>query len=127
MMNFFCSCSSSSTSKSHCVTSIAYDTSFTEEGNCPLIRLFFTTGFENNRLTINWNNAIIYNGFITSDKIKGLALSSVTLPKKLCTLNVIVDKISLDTKPGTDYCNMLFWKSNDSLFLEYTNRNPEFD
>ncbi|MFH0866695.1 MAG: hypothetical protein V1904_10890 [Bacteroidota bacterium] len=120
------SCSSSS-SGSHNVTSISYDTIHREEGSCTLLRLFFTTGFDNNKLTVNWNNAIIYNGTLTTDKVKGLALRSVTLPKNQCRLEVTIDDISLETEPGTDYCNMMFRKSNDSLFLEYTNKKPEFD
>ncbi len=124
MLNFVCSCSSS---KYHYVTSISYDTTYTEKGNCTLIRLFFTTGFNNNKLTVNWNNAIIYDAPITTDNVRGLALRSVTLPKNQCKLEIKIDDISLETEPETDYCNMMFRKSNDSLFLEYTNRNPEFD
>jgi hypothetical protein len=118
---------STSSSRFHNVTSISYDTIHHDEGNCPLIRLFFTTGFDNNKLIVNWNNAIIYNDTITTVKIKDFALCSVTLPKKKCKLEVTVDNISLETEPDTDYCNLIFWKSNDSLFLEYTNKKPEFD
>lgn len=118
---------SSSVSKSHNVTVTEYDTVNDEYSNCSLTHLFFTTGFENNKLTVNWNNAVIYLGVISTDKIKGCALSSVTIPKNNCQLVVDVDNNSLSTYPGTEYCNMLFRKSGDTLFLLYTNRNPEFE
>jgi hypothetical protein len=123
---FICSCSTSST-KYHDVTVVTYDTISTSQNDCPVIRLFFTTGFENNQLIVNWNNAIIYNGKITSDQIKGVALRSVTVPKNQGRINVQIDGVSIDKNIGTDYCNLVYRKSGDSLFLEFTNKELKFD
>lgn len=124
---YFCSSCSLNSSKTHSVTIVTYDSISDAEQNCPLIRLFFTTGFDNNQLTVIWNNTIIYNGNITTDDINGVALRTITIPKNPGNMIVTVDKVSLEKEIEIDYCNMIYRKSGDSLFLEFTNRKPAFD
>ncbi|HNW99175.1 MAG TPA: hypothetical protein PKK00_12270 [Bacteroidales bacterium] len=105
------------------LTKVTYDTLSKNNNDCSLIHLFYTSGFEKNHLVINWNNSIIYNDTITTAP-NGMALRSITIPKNNCLLIVSIDDASFKEQLSGDYCNLIFSKSNDSLFLEFTNNSP---
>lgn len=120
---FFAFCNCGQTNKKKNVELISYDTAGSNNQNCHMISIIFSTGFNNDPVSVIWNNNIIFNGKITTDETSGIALNSLKIPKTPGIIKVQENDISLADEIDTEYCNMIITKSENVFYLKYSNKN----